>query len=25
LLLRLHVRLCKRCTWRFSPLNAGSR
>jgi hypothetical protein len=23
--LRLHVRLCKRCTWRFSPLNAGSR
>ena len=25
LLLRLHVQLCKRCAWRFSPLNAGSR
>jgi hypothetical protein len=25
LLLRLRVLLCKRCTWRFSPLNAGSR
>jgi hypothetical protein len=25
LLLHLHVRLCKRYTWRFSPLNAGSR